>query len=74
MINVPGDTGATPEVDADPVGPISVFDMLKVGVGAELRLDMLLAYYLPFTMRLGYGRGLSEKGENNFFLTMGWGF
>jgi Tol biopolymer transport system component len=49
-------------------------DMLKVGVGAELRLDMLLAYYLPFTLRLGYGRGLSEGGENNFFLTMGWGF
>ncbi len=49
-------------------------DVLKVGVGAELRLDMLLAYYLPFTLRLGYGRGLSEGGENNYFLTMGWGF
>jgi Tol biopolymer transport system component len=49
-------------------------DMLKVGIGAELRLDMLLAYYLPFTLRLGYGRGLSEEGENNFFLTMGLGF
>ena len=49
-------------------------EMLKVGVGGELRLDMLLAYYLPFTLRLGYGRGLMEGGENNFFLTMGWGF
>lgn len=49
-------------------------DALKVGVGAELRLDLLLAYYLPMTLRLGYGRGLSAGGKNNFFLTMGWGF
>lgn len=49
-------------------------DDLKVGIGAELRLDLLLAYYLPMTLRLGYGRGLSPGGKNNFFLTMGWGF
>ncbi len=50
------------------------FEMLKVGVGAELRLDILMAYYLPATLRLGYARGLSSGGGNNFFLTMGWGF
>ena len=49
-------------------------EMLKVGVGAELRLDMLLAYYLSATLRLGYARGVSEGGDNNIFLTMGWGF
>jgi hypothetical protein len=49
-------------------------DALKVGLGAELRLDMLLAYYLQTTLRLGYARGLSAGGGNNFFLTMGWGF
>jgi outer membrane protein assembly factor BamA len=49
-------------------------NIAKVGVGGELRLDMLLGYYLPMTLRLGYGRGLSEGGTNNFFLTMGSGF
>ncbi|MBW1871317.1 MAG: PD40 domain-containing protein, partial [Deltaproteobacteria bacterium] len=49
-------------------------DLLKVGIGAELRLDMYLGYYLPTTLRFGYARGLSERGNNNFYLTMGYGF
>jgi len=49
-------------------------DMLKVGLGGELRLDMYLAYYMPMTLRVGFARGLSDRGTNNFFLTMGWGF
>ena len=62
--------GASPEPDLDTF----VDEMLKVGVGAELRLDMLLAYYLPFSLRVGYGRGLSTGGVNNYYLTLGSGF
>jgi len=62
-------------IDAGAAGPDRLDeDMLRIGVGSELRLDMLLAYHLPMTMRLGYGRGLSHDGENNFYLTLGWGF
>ncbi len=49
-------------------------DLLKVGIGAELRLDVYLGYYLPATLRFGYGQGLSQGASHNVFLTMGWGF
>jgi WD40-like Beta Propeller Repeat/Omp85 superfamily domain len=32
-------------------------------VGAEGRLDMYLAYYLPITLRVGIARGLNKEGE-----------
>jgi hypothetical protein len=47
---------------------------LKVGLGAELRLDLMLAYYFPMTVRLGYARGLMAEGIHNVFLTLGNGF
>ncbi len=62
--------GASPEPRLDRI----VDDLLKVGVGAELRLDMLLAYHLPFSIRFGYGRGLMAGGINNVYLTLGSGF
>ncbi|MBN2493895.1 MAG: PD40 domain-containing protein [Deltaproteobacteria bacterium] len=66
-------------IDAGGAGPADRGDELlgelcKVGLGAELRLDMLLAYHLPFSLRFGYGRGLMEGGTNNIYLTMGSGF
>ena len=42
----------------------------KRAVGAELRLDMDLAYGLPLTLRLGYARGLDEQGESQVILNM----
>lgn len=43
----------------------------KVGVGAELRLDLAVAYVQPYTLRLGFGRGLSEGGIDNVYLVLG---
>jgi sugar lactone lactonase YvrE len=36
---------------------------LKRSVGAEVRFDMYLFYYLPITLRLGGAFGLDEQGE-----------
>jgi len=44
---------------------------LKVGVGAELLLEMVLGYYLPATFRVGYARGLMEGGGNEFHFLLG---
>jgi outer membrane protein assembly factor BamA len=35
---------------------------LRTGVGAELRLDLSLSYFLPLTLRLGVAWGLDEEG------------
>lgn len=46
-------------------------DGLKVGVGGELRLDLVVGYYLGYQLRVGYGRGLMEGGVDNWFLVLG---
>jgi hypothetical protein len=61
-------------VDVGGTGDSLDEDILKVGLGTELRLDMQIFYHLPITLRLGYGRGLSEGGNHNFYLALGWGF
>jgi outer membrane protein assembly factor BamA len=38
----------------------------KRAVGAELRLDLSIAYHLPVTLRLVVAKGLDEKGEGQF--------
>jgi hypothetical protein len=40
---------------------------LKVGVGAELRFELVLAYYLPVQIQLGYAKGLSTGGMNQYY-------
>jgi hypothetical protein len=47
---------------------------LKVGVGAELLLEWVIFYIQPFTLRVGYARGLMEKGGNEFHVLLGSGF
>lgn len=42
----------------------------KRAIGAELRLDTDLAYYLPITFRLVIAKGLDEKGESQFYLSL----
>lgn len=59
---------------AEPAWDRFVDEMLHVGLGAELRLDLLLAYYLPFSVRLGYGRGLDAAGTDNWYLVLGTGY
>lgn len=44
---------------------------LKRAVGAELRLDMDVAYgLLPVTFRIGFARGFDEEGESQVILSL----
>ncbi len=43
---------------------------LKRSIGAELRLDMNLAYQLPITLRLVVTKGLDDKGESLGYLSL----
>jgi outer membrane protein assembly factor BamA len=42
----------------------------KSSVGAEARLDMYLAYYLPITLRIGVAQGLDEKRDTRFIFNI----
>jgi len=44
---------------------------LKVGLGAELLLEMVIGYALPTTFRIGYARGLMEEGGDEFHFLIG---
>jgi len=46
-------------------------DRLAPSAGAELDLDTLLAYQLPFTFRLGLARGLARRGITSAYLLLG---
>jgi Tol biopolymer transport system component len=41
---------------------------LKRSVGAEARLDMQLAYYLPLTLRFVLAKGLDPQGESQAYI------
>ena len=41
---------------------------LRRSVGAEARLDMTLAYYLPITIRFVFAKGLDKDGESQAYL------
>ncbi len=43
----------------------------RVGVGAELFVDFLLGYIIPYTMRIGVARGLSEGGGTHTYFHLG---
>jgi hypothetical protein len=47
------------------------FSTFRVGVGAQLMLDFTLGYLLPFTLRVGYARGLMEGGIDQVFGHLG---
>ena len=47
------------------------FSTFRVGVGGHLLLDFTLAYVLPFTLRVGYARGLMEGGIDSFYGHLG---
>jgi len=50
------------------------FEDVAVGIGAELRLDLTLLYYVPLRLRLGYARGLAEDGIDDFYVVLGGNF
>jgi Tol biopolymer transport system component len=50
------------------------FDDFKVGLGAEGRLDLDVAYYVPLTLRLVLAQGLQREGETQILLGLGTSF
>lgn len=50
-------------------GPFS-FEKIKASIGAELRLDGSLGYYLPFMLQLGYAHGFMEGAQNGFYFLL----
>ncbi len=47
------------------------WDALKVGIGAELRLQLDLFYGQPTHIRLGFARGVMAEGETQVYLVLG---
>lgn len=47
---------------------------LKKGVGAELTTTLVLGYWLPMNLRLGYARGLDDGGQTQAYLYLGGSF
>ena len=61
------------ETGAAYTGFLADADLIS-GVGAEVLLSTTFAYYLSGNLRLGYARGLSEGGINEFYFLYGGGF
>lgn len=47
------------------------FDELLVGLGAEILIRVVIGYYLPMTLRIGYAHGFMEGGEDQVFAVLG---
>jgi outer membrane protein assembly factor BamA len=50
------------------------FSQLKVGVGAELLVEAVVGYVLGATFRIGYARGLMDKGGDQWHFLVGYPF
>ena len=46
------------------------WDRFKASLGAELRVDGVLGYYLPFTLQLGYAYGFMEGADNRVYFLL----
>ena len=46
------------------------FDKLKVGVGAELLLEIFYAWYYPAALQLGYAYGIDKGGGNQVYVLL----
>ena len=53
------DAGLTSDWPASPVSADSLFDKARLGVGAELRVDLILSHLLPVSVFAGCGFGLN---------------
>lgn len=45
-----------------------------IGVGAEVRVDLTLGYYLPQSLRIGAARGFGPEGIWQWYVLLGRGF
>ncbi len=43
----------------------------RLGLGGELLLDFTVGYYLPFTLRVGLARGVSQDGLTQLYANIG---
>ncbi len=49
-------------------------DDLKSGIGAEFNATLVLGYWLPVNLRLGYALGLDDDGTEQIYLNLGGSF
>lgn len=47
------------------------FARMRVGIGAQLHLDLTLFYLIPLSLRIGYARGLMEGGVDQLYGHLG---
>jgi hypothetical protein len=47
---------------------------LLTGIGAEVELDLLMAYFVGGSLRVGYAHGFGERGLDEVYLLYGGGF
>ncbi len=65
---------ATAFVDAGAIGEGVDLGRALPSLGAELRAELYVAYYLGTELRLGYARGLGTGGIDDLYLTVGSSF
>jgi outer membrane protein assembly factor BamA len=53
-------------------GPVPEPTTTRASIGAELRLELTLAYYGLFIVRAGYARGVNEDGVDQPYVVMGF--
>jgi hypothetical protein len=46
------------------------FDKMKTGVGAELILELIYAWYFPAALQLGYAYGIDKGGSNQVYFLL----
>ena len=42
-------------------------DLIAVGAGVEVFMDVLVGFFIPFTVRVGYAHGFMRNGEDQFY-------
>jgi hypothetical protein len=42
-------------------------DLIAVGAGAELFVDLLVGFFIPFTVRVGYAHGFMRDGDDQVY-------
>lgn len=42
-------------------------DLIAVGAGAELFVDLLVGFFIPFTVRVDYAHGFMRNGEDQVY-------
>jgi Tol biopolymer transport system component len=55
-------------------GSLTDTNPFRLGVGGELRIDMVLGYVVANTFQIGYARGLSQGGEGQLYFVLGTPF